>query len=95
MGGRAHLLVALSESQDEQRLREVVHHWGGVHLCSDESIDGEALGSLMRLFGRFLTAGCSEFDLVYHEQLTLAGGHAIKRTRPRGCDVRQFHRKPL
>ena len=53
VGRRAHLLVAFPEPQDEQGLREVVCHWGGVHLCGDESIDGEALSSLMRLFGQF------------------------------------------
>ena len=56
LGSRAHLLVAGSERQDEQGLREVVRHWGGVHLCSDESFDGEALGSLISLFRQFLQA---------------------------------------
>ena len=60
LGSRAHLLVAFSEPQDEQGLREVVRHWGGVHLCSNESFDGEALSSLMRLFGRFLEEFFSE-----------------------------------
>jgi hypothetical protein len=50
---RAYLLVAFSEPQDEQGLREVVYHWGGVHLCSDESFDGEALSSLMSLSDSF------------------------------------------
>ena len=54
VGRRAHLLVTFPEPQDEQGLREVVRHWGGVHLRGgDESFDGEALGSLMGLFRQF------------------------------------------
>ena len=30
VGRRAHLLVTFPEPQDEQGLREVVRHWGGV-----------------------------------------------------------------
>ena len=56
LGRRAHLLVAGLERQDEKGLREVVLHWGGVHLGSDEMFDGEALGSLISLFRQFLQA---------------------------------------
>jgi hypothetical protein len=53
LGGRAHLLVALAEQEDEQGLRTIVCHRRSVHLRGDESLDGAALGSLMKLFGQF------------------------------------------
>jgi hypothetical protein len=41
------------DQEDEQRLREVAREQRGVYLRGDESPDGEAFGSLTRLFGRF------------------------------------------
>ena len=54
LGRGAHLRVALAKPQDEQGLQLTVRHRRGVYLCSDESLDGKAFGSLMRLFRRFL-----------------------------------------
>ncbi len=54
MGGRADVLVDRPEPQDEQGLRASVRDQRGVHLLGDGATNGEEIGSLMRLFGRFL-----------------------------------------
>ena len=53
--GGAKFLVAGPEQEDEQRLREAAGELGGVHLRGDDAPDGEAVGPLVRLFGRFLS----------------------------------------
>ncbi len=53
MGGRADLFVVGPEPPYEQGLRALGCHERGVRLRGDESLDGEALGSLMRLLGPF------------------------------------------
>lgn len=50
MDRRADVLVDRPEPPDEQRLRAVAGDGRGVRLCGDEPPDGEALGSLVRLF---------------------------------------------
>jgi hypothetical protein len=44
-----------TESEVEQGLREGSGEWRSVHVRTDDSLDGEAIGPLMRPFGRFLT----------------------------------------
>jgi hypothetical protein len=46
--------VDLSEQTDEQGLREAHRDERSIHLRGDEPPDGEAIGSLMRLFGQSL-----------------------------------------
>jgi hypothetical protein len=46
--------VAFTEQEDEQGLREAGGHQRGFRLRGDESPDGEEVGSLVRLFRRFL-----------------------------------------
>jgi len=53
VGGGAHVLLALSEQEAEQGLRASTGERGSLHLRRDESLDGEEVGSLMRLFGQF------------------------------------------
>ncbi len=56
MGGGADVLVDRLEPQDEHGLRAFARDKRGVHLLfGDDTTDGEAIGSLMRLFGRFLS----------------------------------------
>src|SRR4051795_8390629 len=54
VGGRAHVLLALSEQEDEQGLREVVRKRGSVRLRRDDTADGEAVGPCLRLSRQFL-----------------------------------------
>ena len=44
----------LPHPYDEQGLRKANRDQRVVHLRGDEPLDGEAVGSLMRLFGQFL-----------------------------------------
>ena len=53
MGGRAHFLLAGPEPPDEQGLRKASRDERGVGLRGDESLDGEAFGSLMNLLRQF------------------------------------------
>jgi hypothetical protein len=53
VGGGANLLLVGTEPPYEQGLRAPGCHERGVRLCGDESLDGEAFGSLMRLFRQF------------------------------------------
>src|SRR5215213_3995939 len=55
LGDRADLFLALSEPPYEQGLRALGCHERGVRLRGDESLDGEAFGSIMRLFRQFPT----------------------------------------
>src|SRR5829696_2704366 len=55
MGSGAHLLVVGAEPQDEQRLRKAVRNERSVHPRGDDTSDGEASGTQMRLFRRFRT----------------------------------------
>jgi hypothetical protein len=41
------------EQEDEQGLREAARDWRSLHLRADESPNGEEIGPLMKLFGRF------------------------------------------
>src|SRR5215212_8461501 len=54
VGGGAHLLLALSEQEAEQGLREAVCERGGVHLRRDDPFDGEEAGSWLRISKQFL-----------------------------------------
>ena len=49
VGGGAHLRLDLSQSQDEQGLREVMRNRRGVGLRGDESADGEAVSPCVGL----------------------------------------------
>ena len=63
MGSRANVLVDRAEPQAEQGLREADGHERGVRLRGYEPPkSGEEIGSLMRLFRQFLTAGCGDID---------------------------------
>ena len=53
--GGADLLLAISEQEDEQRLREAGGERRSFHLRGDESPYGEAFGPQMRLFRQFHT----------------------------------------
>jgi hypothetical protein len=53
MGSGANLLMALSEQEDEQRLRASSGELRSPHLRGDEPPDGEEVGSLMRVFRQF------------------------------------------
>src|SRR5215210_549375 len=91
MGSGGHLLVVGAEPQDEQRLRKAVRNERSVHPRGDDTSDGEALSSLMRLFGQFLYEsvqkawGCGS----RHQQMRLSqeigyrGAHNT-RTQPGG-----------
>src|SRR5215212_6712054 len=54
MGSGEDVFVGRSEQEDEQGLRTVARELGGVHLRGDDKAHGETIGSLMRLFRRFL-----------------------------------------
>src|SRR5688572_16521969 len=54
VGGRAHVLVVGTEQTDEQGLRTTNRDERSVRLRSYDARDGEAFGSLMRLFRQFL-----------------------------------------
>ena len=54
LGGREDLFLALSEQEDEQRLRASAREFGSLHLRGDEPPDGQEIGSLMRLVRQFL-----------------------------------------
>ena len=53
VGGGEDLLVAFSEQEDEQRLREAARKLRSVPLRCYEPPDGEEIGPLMRVFRRF------------------------------------------
>ena len=53
MGSGEDLLLALSEQDDEQGLREVVRHRRSVHLCGDGKADGKAAGSCLEFSDSF------------------------------------------
>ena len=61
MDSGAHLRLALSEQEDEQRLREAAGERRSFHLRGDESLDGEEIGSLMRVFRQFLARSSTKF----------------------------------
>ena len=63
VGGGAHLLLVGTEPPYEQGLRTVTREERGVRLRGDESLDGEAFSSLMRLFR--LTKRCCELLLAW------------------------------
>src|SRR5918997_131526 len=53
MDSGADLFMVGTEQEDEQGLRAAAGERRGLHLRGDEPPDGEAFGSLMRLFRRF------------------------------------------
>jgi hypothetical protein len=53
MDSRADAGVVGTEQADEQRLREAAGERRSLHLRGDESPDGQAFGSLMRLSRQF------------------------------------------
>src|SRR5829696_10489717 len=53
MGGGADLLIVESKPAHEQGLREVARYWGGVHLRSDDTLDGEAAGPCLEFSDSF------------------------------------------
>src|SRR5215208_2039097 len=63
LGGGADVFVDRPQQEDEQRLREIARDQRSVHLRSDEPSDGEAFGSLMRLFGRSLRETVWKFGM--------------------------------
>jgi hypothetical protein len=54
VGGGEDVLVALSEQEDEQRLREAVLKRGSVRLRGHDSADGKEVGTSLRIFKQFL-----------------------------------------
>jgi hypothetical protein len=54
MGGRAHVLVAGPEQEDEQGLREVVCNERSLCLRSDDASYGKAVGPCIGFFKQFL-----------------------------------------
>src|SRR5918994_7046469 len=70
MGCGAHLLVVGAEQKDEQRLRKAVRDERSVHPGGDDTADGEAPGTQMRLFRRF------------HRNCPKSLGHAYNITLP-------------
>src|SRR5215207_4105756 len=50
---RANLFMVGTEQEAEQGLREAAGERRSLHLRGDESLDGEAFGSLMKLFRQF------------------------------------------
>ena len=48
------LLMVGTEQEDEQRLRAAAGERRSLHLRRHEPLDGEEIGSLMRLFRQFL-----------------------------------------
>jgi hypothetical protein len=60
MGARANLLLALSEQEDEQGLREALRQCTSVRLRSHGSADGEAPGLCLRISRQFLEDEFSE-----------------------------------
>jgi hypothetical protein len=63
MGSGAELFVDGPEPQDEQGPREGTRDRRGAPLRGNEPLDGEEIGSLMRLFRRFLIAVGSVVEL--------------------------------
>ena len=53
MDSRAHFRLVGPEQEDEQRLRAAAGEWRSLHLRCYESLDGQEIGSLMRLFRQF------------------------------------------
>ena len=53
VGSGEDIFLVGTEQEDEQRLREAAGERGSLHLRGDEPPDGEAIGSLMRLFRQF------------------------------------------
>src|SRR5215217_3170414 len=57
VGGGTHVFLDGPEQEDEQGLRKANRDQRGFHLRGNEPFDGKEIGSLMRLFGRFLIRG--------------------------------------
>ena len=53
VGGGAHLLLAGTEQEIEQRLREAGRDQRGARLRGDDAVDGKAFGPCLGLFGQF------------------------------------------
>src|SRR5215208_3171308 len=53
MDSGANLFMVGTEQEAEQGLREAAGERRSLHLRGDESLDGEAFGSLMKLFRQF------------------------------------------
>src|SRR5215213_6490889 len=60
VGGREDLFLALSEQEDEQRLREALRQRGGVRLRGHDPFDGEAPEPCLRISKQFLEGVFSE-----------------------------------
>ena len=60
MGGGKDLLLALSEQEDEQGLREAGGELGGLRIRGDDALDGEASGTCLRIIRQFLEGEFSE-----------------------------------
>ena len=65
VGGGAHLLVALSEQEDEQGLREALRERGGVRLRGHDPFDGEAPGPCLRISKQFRKGSSRKFISVF------------------------------
>jgi hypothetical protein len=53
VGGRAHVLLVVSEQEDEQGLREAVRQRVGLCLRGGDTADGEEAGPCLRLSKQF------------------------------------------
>src|SRR5215212_2607845 len=69
MGGGADLLVVEPKPAHEQGLREVVRHRGGVHLRSDDTLDGEAAGPCVGFSDSFSRDCLETLDIPKPEAL--------------------------
>src|SRR4051812_35578293 len=64
VGGREDLLMAGPEQEDEQGLRATVRQCRGVHLRGDDTADGEAIGTCLRLSKQFRKGNSPKFGLT-------------------------------
>ena len=82
MGGGEDVLVDRPEPQAQQGLRKADGHERSVHLRGDGPLDGEEIGSLMRLFRRSLRAAL--FTEVHGRMFSEVGRDLNQITRPGG-----------
>src|SRR5829696_187812 len=61
VGGGEDLLLALSEQEDEQGLREAVRQRGGVRVRRDDKAYGEAPGPCLRISKQFRKGNSPKF----------------------------------
>ena len=71
MDSGAHLFLVGAKQEAKQRLRAAAGERRRVHLRSDESSDGKAFGSLMRLFGRSRKGNSANFVLTAFSEVRI------------------------